>query len=503
MKTKQTVAWLLTLLTVASTMLSCSNHPNEKHETQPDGTSTQTQQPEDTDTSASDTTRELSELEKRQMIDDEIGEFDFNNRPFIIAVGEDFVWEFVSEGETGDPCNDAIWARNLRLENRFNTVIGTVMLDTDETIDLIKTGQTDSFTVCSQEDYLVYTLVEQGVCSNWLNIDCMNLEKPWYNQLHNEGSTIMGTLFALGSDMSLTSMTYTFAIFFNKRLAENYGMTSESLYQTVHDGEWTLDKLISCTKDIYGDLNMNNTPDLEDLYGFSYRLSDPAFMWLPSFGHSYTSVNEDGTLSFSFLTDITVGAFEKISEWHDTQGTYVGGNRDDNVQMFTNGYRVFAPLMFNDCFQGLRSMEDVYSLLPYPKYDESQEEYYISAMDEFQVFLLPKITTEESYEFVGTMMEAIAAETYKTVYPVFYDSALKGRYSKEPETAKMIDLIMKNRNFEFAEQFGESYFLRLPYLFADLLEDGTDNIASAWDMKKRMIERRVNDTFYALFTDVE
>ena len=101
------------------------------------------------------------------------------------------------------------------------------------------------------------------------------------------------------------------------------------------------------------------------------------------------------------------------------------------------------------------------------------------------------------------MMEAIAAETYKTVYPVFYDSALKGRYSKEPETAKMIDLIMKNRNFEFAEQFGESYFLRLPYLFADLLEDGTDNIASAWDMKKRMIERRVNDTFYALFTDVE
>jgi len=45
--------------------------------------------------------------------------------------------------------------------------------------------------------------------------------------------------------------------------------------------------------------------------------------------------------------------------------------------------------------------------------------------------------------------------------------------------------------------------LRLPYLFADLLKDGTDNIASAWDMKKRMIERRVNDTFYALFTDVE
>ena len=55
------------------------------------------------------------------------------------------------------------------------------------------------------------------------------------------------------------------------------------------------------------------------------------------------------------------------------------------------------------------------------------------------------------------MTEAMAAETYTNVYPVYYDVALKSKYSKDEATASMIDLISAGR--------------AVPLLFAITLEE--------------------------------
>ena len=143
-------------------------------------------------------------------------------------------------------------------------------------------------------------------------------------------------------------------------------------------------------------------------------------------------------------------------------------------------------------------MEDNYSILPYPKWDTAQEIYFTNADDKFQVFSIP--TTAPDPEYIGTIFEAMSAESYRSVYPTYYDVALKGKYSSDPTTAEMIDLIMSGRKFEFSFQFGKDHFLRMPYLFRDLLLTPSLKIASKW----ATVEKHVNktrDKFYALFED--
>jgi hypothetical protein len=96
----------------------------------------------------------------------------------------------------------------------------------------------------------------------------------------------------------------------------------------------------------------------------------------------------------------------------------------------------------------------------------------------------------------------MSAESYKSVYPAYYDVALKGKYSSDPMTANMIDLIMSGRKFEFSFQFGKDHFLRMPYLFRDLLLTPTLKLASKWATVQKHFNKKKDD-LYSLFADEE
>ena len=42
---------------------------------------------------------------------------------------------------------------------------------------------------------------------------------------------------------------------------------------------------------------------------------------------------------------------------------------------------------------------------------------------------------------IGATLTVFGAESYRTVMPAFYETALKGRYLKNPESAAMMDII--------------------------------------------------------------
>ena len=80
---------------------------------------------------------------------------------------------------------------------------------------------------------------------------------------------------------------------------------------------------------------------------------------------------------------------------------------------------------------------------------------------------------------------------YKTVYPEFYDAALKGKYSEDTTTAEMIDLIMAGRVFEFSFQFGE-YLASLPYMFRNCLFSNSTDLASTLQKNKKALNKKLN-----------
>ena len=56
-------------------------------------------------------------------------------------------------------------------------------------------------------------------------------------------------------------------------VAVRFAFCFPDLYEVVNNGQWTIDKIVELTKDIYRDLNNNGKVDTtEDLFGY---LSDP------------------------------------------------------------------------------------------------------------------------------------------------------------------------------------------------------------------------------------
>jgi hypothetical protein len=96
-------------------------------------------------------------------------------------------------------------------------------------------------------------------------------------------------------------------------------------------------------------------------------------------------------------------------------------------------------------------MEDDYTILPYPKLDESQEKYLTSAMDNFTVFCIP--VTCQKLDMVSVVTESLNVESFRSVYPVYYEVALKDKYARDAFSIEMIDLLMEGRTFDFATLF--------------------------------------------------
>lgn len=483
---------ILTLLLVASMLLSaaaCSDNAADETTIAPADTAASVSGSE----SAEETTGETS----RSDVKDNLPEITFNGQEYRAASTTSTQYEFYSEEITGEATNDAVYNRNLLIEDRFDTKIVSVEYSglsaiTSDVATLVAAG-TDAYEVASHCAYKAYTPIRARAYRNWLDVENIDLTQPWWNKLANDQSTINGYLYTITGDINISSLLNTYAMFFNIDLAEDYGITAESLYNSVYEGTWTVDNFIATTSAVYQDTNGDGQKDDGDTYGFAAWPGISADAWLAAFDQPVSGKDENGFPTPVFMTDKTVSAVEKISNfYYNTQGCYADmGSPEYEVTMFVNNQVIMVPSVFNDAFTQYRTMDAAYGIVPYPKWDEAQERYLTNARDQYTVLGIPAFKTDDSLEFIGVITEALAAESYRSVFPQYYDIALKGKYSVDKDTANMVDLVLSGRNFDFSFLFGESEFQRLPYMFRDLLADRSTDVASGYKKIQKILTRSV------------
>ena len=72
------------------------------------------------------------------------------------------------------------------------------------------------------------------------------------------------------------------------------------------------------------------------------------------------------------------------------------------------------------------------------KYDENQKDYHSTSLDEFSMFVIP--IDAPDMDKTAFITEALCAESYKKVVPVFYDVVLKTKNARDNDSAQMIDI---------------------------------------------------------------
>ena len=442
------------------------------------------------DDTTSDTQTQISSSEINEY-DDELPDKTFGGRTITFGVSTASEGDIIAEEEeNGDVVNDAIVKRNRAVEERFEVNIENYVVSDDlyNWYDKLATSVLAGDNICDVAGhyaYLTYKAVQKGIYQDWNTIPYIDQSKPWWRQDVNESATINGKLFGITGYLGMSLMDYTFAMFFNQKYLEDYGYKSEDLYQLVYDGNWTFDKFSEIIKNMYVDLNSDGQRDDDDFYGYATRTSTPLDIWQAAFDMPISRKSSDGKLELDVLTEKRVSALEKLNTFYTTNnGARLQTNPGYTTSWiwyeqfnFASGRQTFVPSIFLAAHELYRDMTDNYGIVPIPKWDEEQENYYANINDRYAVWGVPMTVTDT--EFVGIIVEAMASETLKTVYPAYYDVALKDKFSNDEDTAKMVDIVSAGMQFDVAYMFGE-YLSNAPYMFRYRIQAGSNDLASTY-----------------------
>ena len=113
--------------------------------------------------------------------------------------------------------------------------------------------------------------------------------------------------------------------------------------------------------------------------------------------------------------------------------------------MNTNRALFYPHMMFYIDY--LRDIETNFGILPFPTFDESQAEYGHTVSAWHSEFLcVPRGVSDLSR--TGIVLELLAYQGKKLLTPAYYEKTLVGQYTRDEESAEMLDIIFATRVFD-------------------------------------------------------
>lgn len=125
-------------------------------------------------------------------------------------------------------------------------------------------------------------------------------------------------------------------------------------------------------------------------------------------------------------------------------------------------------------------MDDAYGIVPFPKFDDAQENYYSIAHDIISVMCLP--VNCQKVEAASAVLESLAYLGYNDVLPAYYETLLKAKYARDAKSAQMIELIRDNFITDIAYVYSDA-FNSMGYACRTMIQAKQENL-EAWYTSK-------------------
>ncbi|MBR5311632.1 MAG: extracellular solute-binding protein [Clostridia bacterium] len=385
-------------------------------------------------------------------------------RVFSRGGDKDTLMEFSAEEMNGDVVNDAVFTRNLAVQERLNVVMDLI-LDTGlnrhsgagNTIRASITAGSDDYDLIGNAMYNTMPLVVDNMFLPLNTLPYLDFSAPWYNQAFLETTNLNGNNYVIMGELSQTMISGTFSMFFNKTLFDEYYNGSENLYDIVNEGEWTLDKMAALCEPLYTDTNGDGAANEGDTFGHFF--TDTKTLGADSFFGAaqieYLAKTDDGTFVFNGTSERMVEFAEKMHKllFQNNNTLRTPNNNDQIMDIMKNHQAVFTTWMLGG-IDYLRDMEDDFGIIPMPKLNEAQEIYTSYIHDGSSAFTIP--VTAQKTDVTAAYLEAMSAESYRTVTPAYFETAIKSKYSRDSETSQMLDLIVSGVYLDYSYIYGQS-----------------------------------------------
>ncbi len=366
--------------------------------------------------------------------------------------------EIFAENETGDTVGDAVYRRNVKLEDKYNVKIEQTVYDLPQD-ELQKSASAGDhlYDLAFVELIHLGSAIQSGYFYDLNTVEHIDFSKPWWNPDVNEKVSLCGKLYATTSDFSLRDKNRAYILLYNIPLAETYDLPN--LVQTVRDGKWTIDEALSIAKQFGADLDGDGKMGGEhDMFGLTMDSYNAFTTFVIGCDNLFITKDTDDRPVLALDSDRLSNTVDRVMELtcdstialfcNDFEGKVSG----DHWSVSGNSFYAEHALMMAAFPHSLKSSSEKaefdYGVLPFPKYDEAQDGYYTYADIFCMMFGIPVTSPEPA--FSGFMLEALSAASTDTTLKAYYDVSCKTKYSYNEETGEMLDLVFSGIRYDLA-----------------------------------------------------
>lgn len=454
---KKFISLLLALVMILSAFAACADNSDDKGNNDKDPGKTPS---EDT---ASDSAESHTALD--------LPDSNYNGREFrVLGKGDSQAhWKSVdisADEVSSDPISNAVYYRNLAVEEKYG--IKVVEYDVASYFDqsaeamLSCAAGTDDYDMfCLSPVIAIASLINNGYLIDLETMPYMNLDAEWYDQNSIEQLSLDNKVFLATGSMLIMDDDATGAILFNKKLAAEYNMPS--FYDMVEDGTWTIDKLTEYAGKAAFDVNSNSKLDVDtDVWGLLTE-NDTTIAFIAGAGEKIIDKDDSDYPYIACSNESYLNMLEKV----------LAVSNDFNVTMYAQALSGYGDVwvealdvafkedraLFNAAWLQratlFRSMETDFGILPYPKYDNDQKDYYSFVSLYCANSISVPITCTDT-DFVSIAIEALSYESKygkNSLDEAYYTKTLESKNARDEESQKMLDIIFSNTVFDLGYMF--------------------------------------------------
>ena len=365
------------------------------------------------------------------------------------------------ENQTGETVNDAIFNRNLKVEDRLNIDMsfhgipgnGENVSEFARAVNIAIQAGANEYDIIASYSLSTAACATQGLLYNLYDLPYLNFDQPWWPERLLTEATVNDKLYFASGDISANTLYMMYTCFFNKELLAKYDLPNPQ--ELVQNNQWTYEKFFQLCEGVYSDLNGNSQKDGEDQFGYmtSGIHTEP---WFYGAGNLFVEKDADGMLipspSFGSEKVVDIISFLNSKLWTTEDSIYTESVLHQNA--FAEKRILFCIDRARCSIRTFANTDVQYGIVPVPKYTENQDSYITLMGNPFTLYALPSDCRNP--EMMAAVLECFASEGYRQVTPALFEITLKVKYADDPVSAEMYDLIRENVTFDIGRIFSNS-----------------------------------------------
>lgn len=446
--------------------------------------------------------------------------YDNENFTFLVIKHSDTIKDYYggpyidADSYTGTPINDAVHERNLAVEDKYRVKIEKREEVNGEPAELLQTlYQSGDFAydVIYGWGYKLGKCITENYFTDFNSLNNVDMTKEYWSPSAADDLTIAGKQYLSINDISMNKLEWAGFLFYNKQLMEDYNVEKDlgvSVYDLVRDGKWTLDTYLSMVTAVSNDLDGDGTITKNDVFG----LLDGGGLGTEmssACGVFNTAKNDDDTYTITLYDEKVLNIAEKVRAVYsnnkyvkDYDEIWEGADASGYSDLWEYARSFFATDHALFCggsaylTSEFREMESPYGILPNPKYDENQTQYYSEVSSLASIFAIPSTVRSDmstaSFDRTGMILEYMAAKSNEILLPKYYEEVLHKQRLDSTDDREMMDIIRSTVRYEFTDMMGMTTFAETK----EKIYEKPNTAQSTYTRASRKMEKELNE-FYA------